>query len=126
MKLIVPAMALLAIGLCWNQAARADTMRCGNQLVSTGATLYEVKSTCGEPDDQQHRVETKTLKQRESVPCDRADDARCSGSVSTTIEIVIDEWTYDFGPNQFIEVLRFENGRLVWIHDGGYGKKAGR
>jgi len=124
MKLTVPALALLAIGLCWNQAARADSMRCGNQLVSTGATLYEVKSICGEPDDKQHRVETKTLKQRESVPCEGTNDARCSGSVSSTIEIVIDEWTFDFGSNQFIETLRFENGRLVSIQHGGYGKKA--
>jgi hypothetical protein len=39
------------------------------------------------------------------------------------VEVVIDELTYDFGSTRFIEYLRFENGRLMSITDGEYGKK---
>lgn len=33
-----------------------------------------------------------------------------------------DSWTYDFGPDRFVRLLRFSNGRLKSIERGGYGR----
>jgi hypothetical protein len=39
------------------------------------------------------------------------------------VEIVIDEWTYDFGPQKFVQHLIFEQGRLVFVVAGHRGQK---
>jgi hypothetical protein len=46
--------------------------------------------------------------------------------VERTIEVVIDDFTYDFGKNRFIEFLHFEDGRLLSVSEGGYGYKEPR
>jgi hypothetical protein len=48
---------------------------------------------------------------------------QCGHSVERTVEVVIDEWTYDFGPQQFIQYLIFEQGRLVRVIPGDRGTK---
>jgi hypothetical protein len=35
--------------------------------------------------------------------------------------VLIDEWTYDFGPHRFIQYLTFEDGTLLSIEAGGRG-----
>ena len=37
------------------------------------------------------------------------------------VQVNIDEWFYNFGPNQFIQIFKFENGKLVTIENGNYG-----
>ena|SRR5438045_3904753 len=106
------------------QAAHADTLRCGNKLIYTGDTTYTVRTRCGQPDDALHRTEVRTVTHEISEPCATpAQHTRCSRSVETSIEVIIDEWTYDFGADRFIQYLRFENGRLLSIKEGDYGKK---
>ena len=107
------------------RCAHADSIRCENKLVSPGASLYEVKAKCGQPDDALHRTEIRTITHEVSAPCANVQQrTKCSRSVESSIEVVIDELTYDFGSNRFIEYLRFENGRLLSITDGEYGKKS--
>lgn len=119
---VLPAfMGLAALGQ--SSSANADTMRCNNRLVSTGDTRYDVRATCGEPDDISQRVEYRTANGRcwqegERVRCERTDER--------IIEIVIDEWVYDFGRNRFIEYVTFEQGRLVRVRTGSYGHKPPR
>src|SRR6185295_19401826 len=45
------AFAALAVGLLVSSAALADGFRCGNKLVTEGASRSEVASKCGEPTD---------------------------------------------------------------------------
>ena len=52
-------------------AVRADGLTCNGRIVSTGDTLYQVRSLCGEPDDAQHRIETRTVRHRVRVACTR-------------------------------------------------------
>jgi hypothetical protein len=33
----------------------------------------------------------------------------------------IEEWVYNFGPSQFMQLLVFEDGLLVAVRDLGYG-----
>jgi len=122
-KLSGYAIALLSLTL--GHASLADSMRCGDKLVYHGDTPYTVRSKCGEPDDAIHRTEVRTVSHEVSEPCaDNERRSKCSRTVETSIEVIIDDWTYDFGNNRFIQYLRFENGRLLRITDGAYGNKA--
>lgn len=115
---------LLFAGLTTSASARADTIGCKGRIVGTGASRYEVRSVCGEPDDVSQRVEYRTLRGRVAGPCTRQGDRIvCSDTREHVIEVVIDEWLYDFGKNRFIQYLTFEQGRLVTVRSGGYGHK---
>src|SRR6185436_15215473 len=94
----------LAACLLAAHAARADGMYCGSRLISVGDTLYQVRSVCGEPDDAQHRIETRTVRQRVRVPCERQQrrGAQCETTVEHSSDVVVDDWTYDFGRQRFI------------------------
>ncbi|HEU4578468.1 MAG TPA: DUF2845 domain-containing protein [Polyangiaceae bacterium] len=109
-------------------AARADSLSCNGRIVSQGDTLYQVRSLCGEPDDAQHRIETRTVRHRVRVACAR--DQNPSGQCDTTVErstdVVVDEWTYDFGRQRFIRFLTFIDGRLARVQTGGYGTRDDR
>jgi hypothetical protein len=100
--------------------AAAGGMRCGNRLVSKGGSTYEVRSRCGEPDDATRRVETRTERRRVRVPCGRG-QARCDRAQEVTVDVVIDEWVYDFGPQTFVRYLTFVDGRLFRVDTGSYG-----
>jgi hypothetical protein len=102
----------------------ADSLRCGDNLVSTGDSLYEVRASCGEPDDALHRVEVRTLRYFAPAPCHWENGHRCcTVEIVRTIEVVIDDLTYDFGHDHFIEYLHFEDGRLLTVNEGSYGHK---
>lgn len=120
---VIAGLSVIGALLCQREA-KADSIRCGDQLASTGASLYEVKVTCGEPDMTLRRVERRTLVQTLPGPCVRTQGRTvCGSSVATVVEVVVDDWTYDFGNNRFIYFLKFEDGRLIQISHGGYGKK---
>jgi hypothetical protein len=36
--------------------------------------------------------------------------------------VTIERLTYDFGPDRFIQILTFENGKLTNMRTGDYGK----
>ena len=97
-----------------------DSLRCDTKLVHTGAAPYEVRTTCGNPDDIQARTELRTIRRAVDVPCARG---YCSTFVEDSISVNIEEWTYDFGRQRFIQYLTFEQGRLVKIRSGRYGIK---
>ena len=92
-------LGLMVISLS-QTATAADTMRCGDRLVATGALAAEVIGVCGEPVDRRWR--------RLHWP---------RGEVRHEIE----EWTYNFGPDRLLRVLRFRDGILADIEEAGYG-----
>jgi Protein of unknown function (DUF2845) len=117
-------LAVLASTSLVSAPARADGMNCGERLVTTGDTLYQVRSTCGDPDDARHRIEYRTVRVRGPGPCvEQNGRRRCETETEQTIEVVIDEWVYDFGKNRFMEYLCFEQGKLVRVSEGSYGHK---
>jgi len=122
------ALSGMALGACLlgARAARADGMYCGSRLISLGDTLYQVRSVCGEPDDAQHRVETRTVRHRVRVPCARDQRAQCDTEVEHSRDVVIDDWTYDFGRQRFIRYLTFLDGRLASVQTGSYGSRDDR
>lgn len=115
---------ILSIFLCtagWLSAgsAQADT-RCQGKLVSEGDPQYQVRNLCGSPDQATQRVELRTVRNTVLVPCGRG---LCNQVVEQTVQVVIEEWVYDLGPNNLIRFLAFEQGRLFRITTGGYGTK---
>lgn len=101
-------------------AEASDGFRCPTtrRLIANGDSLYEVRRKCREPDDATQRVEYRTVRERvrqirNGVWVELEQDR--------TVEVVVDEWTYDFGTSHFIRYLRFEQGRLVSTREGDYG-----
>ena len=108
--------------LLFTVPAKADSgFRCGIRLVDLDTAMYEVEEKCGEPDATFHRVERRVIRQTVRV---RRGNVEESTTVEHEIQVPIDEWTYDFGPGSFIRYAIFENGRLVNVTTGGYGKRS--
>jgi hypothetical protein len=103
--------------------SQAGSLRCGDRLASTGSSLYEVQTTCGDPDDAQHTTETRIVRHTEYVPCGNNARRLCEVVVEQVVQVDVDNWTYDFGSNRFIEFAHFEQGVLVNVTSGGYGHK---
>ncbi len=80
---------------------------CERSIASTGDTKMEVRMKCGDP--------TSIDIVGEELLDERTTDA------GRLVSVTIEEWTYNLGPNRFIRIFRFRNGRLAEIGTGGYG-----
>ncbi|HYQ81568.1 MAG TPA: DUF2845 domain-containing protein [Anaeromyxobacteraceae bacterium] len=72
--------------------------RCDASALKTGLSTFDVLTLCGEPAFQDVRLE-----------------------VWGANEVVVEVWTYDFGPTAFVRFLKFVDGRLGRIETGSYG-----
>jgi hypothetical protein len=87
----------------------AQTLRCGDKVVSAGDTKAEVVMKCGEPAGKDSHSEEIIEKIDENA------------KRKVKVTVTIDEWTYNLGPDTLIRILTFTNGKLVNIREGGYG-----
>lgn len=114
----------LVVALLWFSplAARADDgFRCGNgRLVSVGDGMKQVRDRCGDPDYVTTRTERRAIKHRYTR---RVGNVEESIVEEQEVEVPLDEWTYDLGPSAFIRYVTFENGRVIGITTGDYGRK---
>jgi hypothetical protein len=81
---------------------------CTEQVVAVGDSKSDVLSKCGKPtfkDKRQEELKGRTI----------------SGQEHTEF-VTIEEWTYNLGPNRFLRILTFRNGKLTDMKTGGYGK----
>jgi hypothetical protein len=123
-KLMPCAFAFTTALVLFGAKATADDMSCQDRIISTGSSTYDVQSLCGPPDFVDHRVEMRTVRRPVSVPCNTPQGiGRCIVYVEDSVEVTIEEWTYDFGPQRFVKYLTFEQGRVVAIRAGAYGHK---
>jgi hypothetical protein len=97
--------------------AEAASLRCGTELASEGATKADVLLKCGQPMMRDTREVKVKVKNR-----DRSGEDGDETSQSVTVTRVIDLWIYNFGPNRFMQIVEFENGVLVDVRSGGYGR----
>lgn len=89
-------------------------LRCGTKLANLGDSTSRVSHICGEPEYKQRRSVYRTLG-------GQVGSAINSVYAEKTIEIVVDEWLYNFGPNRLKQTVIFENGRLESVKNEGYG-----
>ncbi|MET0387613.1 MAG: DUF2845 domain-containing protein [Polyangiales bacterium] len=103
------------------EAARADGgFYCDRRVVQTGDAAYQVRSLCGAPDDIQQRTETRTVRERVRVPCAVG---LCDTMIERSFTVPVEEWVYDFGRQRFMQHLTFEQGTLIRVRSGVYGRK---
>jgi hypothetical protein len=88
--------------------------RCGNKLVSEGDSRSEVVAKCGEPTEvaAQRSVFRRPVIWSYGQPYYVGDDF---------IEIPVETWIYNLGPNKLMRRLRFEGGVVTEIETLGYG-----
>ena len=114
-----PALAAAAVLLSLAAAgtARADGFRCGSRLVVEGSTRGEVLARCGDPADVERRsILRRPVFWRHGRPYYLSDDL---------VELPVEIWTYNFGPNKLMRRLRLEDGVVVEIETLGYGYHPG-
>lgn len=109
-KAVVIGTILLALAPWGAGATETGTMICKGGIVSVGDAIPQVLQKCGPPafSTQWEQVEV-------------------GGSIKpgvrrTYTKITVDDWTYNFGPNEFMYRVIFENGEVARIEslDWGY------
>lgn len=106
------AAAVLVLGLLASSPAFA--FRCGTRLVSEGDTRTEVLAKCGEPAD---RVTQRSVYRRPMIWA----HGRPYYIGEDYMEVPVETWTYNLGPNKLMRRVRFENGFVAEIETLGYG-----
>lgn len=112
------ALALALLLPAGGQAGSGFRCPTSGRLISLGASTLEVRNRCREPDEIRSTVEHRTIRERVRK---WVDGVFQEVWVERTVEVPIDEWTYDFGSHRFMQFLRFENGRLHWVGNGPKG-----
>lgn len=116
---LLPLAAAALIGAVTG-SAEAESLRCSGTVVTRGDSAYEVTKACGEPQDKQFRTEYRTDRAKSGGTCPPG-STNCSTSQGRTVEVQIEEWTYDRGRMHLLQHLRFEDGRLVAVRSGNRG-----
>ena len=110
-------------------AQPAAALRCGSKLISAGAPQTKVLRFCGEPEAIQiHTTVRAGLPRYRSSGRSSFSFGTAPGRDSELLiadrayeEIVVEEWTYNFGPRRLMRMIRFENGIVTSIRHLGYG-----
>jgi hypothetical protein len=92
-----------------SQAVQAETLICKGGIVSIGDTMGEVLNKCGEP-------AYKTQREKGYVS-----QSATGYREKTFASVAVDDWTFNFGPNEFQYRLILENGRVSRIESLNYG-----
>jgi hypothetical protein len=109
-----------ALGLGASEAYGVDGMRCKQRLITKGDPMYVVEQRCGPPDAVTTRIERRRVWRTVTVPCGTG---LCQRTIEDEIQVPIEEWTYDFGKQRFIQFVHFVAGKVEGVTSGGYGYK---
>jgi hypothetical protein len=107
------ATAIVVLGLLAASPAFA-TMRCGSKLITEGVTRSEVAAKCGEPDEV---ITLRSVFRRPVI----WDHGRPFFVGESYIEVPVESWIYNLGPNKLMRKVIFEAGIVVEIETLGYG-----
>jgi hypothetical protein len=119
----------LVLFLCFLFADSAFALRCGTRLVDIGDYKEDVIAKCGDPRSIDSHVERRAVVS--AVGLSQFNGYNSSAFPRTNInygqqqyveiDVIVEEWIYDFGHIRFQQYLRFENGRLIDIESKGRG-----
>jgi hypothetical protein len=104
--------AVLVLGLLASSPAFA--FRCGTKIIVEGDARSEVLAKCGEPADivAQQSVFRRPMVWARGRPYYIGRDY---------MEVPVESWIYNFGPNKLMRRVRFEGGVVAKIETMGYG-----
>lgn len=116
---------------CLLLSPAALALRCGSNVIDAGMRKIEVEQKCGAPASKDSRIEYRTVRKQRSVRGEysgyndlyelRNRRDRLSEEEVETVQVVIEEWVYNFGSTRFMQLLIFEDGKLREVKDLGYG-----
>jgi hypothetical protein len=117
----------IAFTLCLLFSAPLYALRCGHSLVQPGDYKEDVVDRCGEPDSVESHYERRGNVNRADVGQLNFNNRQQSPNNSfnfgqsnySEIEVLVEDWYYDFGSERLRKRLRFENGRLTQIENLG-------
>lgn len=103
--------ALMLGILCFAAAMPAHALRCGTRLISEGDHASRLLRYCGEPQS----VDTRSVR--------RGVVGNVGGAIFPGFfeDVLVEEWTYNFGPRKLMRLVRIENGIVAEISHLGYG-----
>ena len=104
---------LTAVVMAMAAPANADGLRCGGRLLRDGDSRAEVRAFCGEPVD----VQTRTILRRPQYNV----SGRIVNFGDGLVEIPVETWTYNFGPNKLMSRIKFIDGIVEDVETLGYG-----
>jgi hypothetical protein len=104
-RIVVACAVLLA-------AVPAHAFRCGTRVITSGDPADKVLQFCGSP------VSVQTRHAERPYIDELGRSYLYKGLVE---EVIIEEWTYNLGPTQFMRIVRIENGRVAEVKSLGYG-----
>lgn len=115
----------LMIGLLISSPLYA--LRCGHSLVQVGDYKDYVIDVCGDPDNIRSHYERRGNQIRSDATQyyfnERHRFPNNSFSIGQSnyaeIEVLVENWTYNFGSERLTKFLRFENGVLMGIDSSG-------
>jgi hypothetical protein len=82
--------------------------RCDASALRVGDAKLDLLAKCGPP----------ALQERTGV---RPPTLVTSVTRHALAAVEVEVWTYDFGPQSFVQLVTLENGRVVKVESGGYG-----
>jgi hypothetical protein len=98
---------------CAPALVMAQSLECDGKIISRGTTLAEVAAACGEA----AQVDHKSVYNGAGI----STGGQPSALVGSTVEVQIEVWTYNFGPNKLMQRIRFQDGVVVRIESLGFG-----
>jgi hypothetical protein len=99
---------MAAAAACVPALALAQSLRCDDKIISQGTTRAKVAALCGDPvQADQKSVYYSPIASHRANPI--------------TIEVQVEVWIYNFGPDRLMQRIRFEDGVVVRIDSIGYG-----
>jgi hypothetical protein len=113
MRHIAVATTVLSVVILGSAVGSALALDCHGRLIVIGASPWEVTERCGEPAEIENVM--KYIPQQ-------AYDHLLQRSVQILVPVQQSIWTYNFGPTRFIYFLTFQEGKLIDIKTGDYGR----
>lgn len=110
-------LAAILASISWD--ANAQAMECGNKLITRGDSVAKVTALCGNP----AQVDRTSIVRYASAGWVNGQWVQSGGA---QVEIPVEIWLYNFGPDKLMQQIRFEDGRVVKIEtlDFGYADKS--
>ena len=107
------AVVTMTVAALWSLGAGADAFRCGTRLVTDGDSTDKVEALCGPPTSiQRHDILRQPVQWIHGRPYNMS---------SYPVEIPVEYWTYNLGPNKLMRRLTFEDGLLVEVETLSHG-----
>lgn len=107
--------------VCFGLVPSAFALRCGTHLIEEGDGFSRVSKLCGEPTSVQTRSIFRTRGGSSTVALAANANSFVEGYDQVSVEIVLEEWEYNFGPNRLSRRIIFEDGVVSKIKSIGYG-----